>query len=408
MTGTTRATLVRLWNGLHTTWLIVGICLLLFLAAEAAARVARRVSGAEYRRAAVPESYRTSDWYVGYLRDFDASNAQRWLAYVNFGRRPSYQSRTINIDSLGRRVTPQPVSPTTPAARVYFFGGSTMWGTGQRDDHTIPAEASRRLQQLAGPGRRVEVTNFGETGYVSTQGLLKLMLQLRAGDRPDVVVFYDGINDVAATVQAGAAGLTQNESKRSTDFTMGRTIDRSVAGRGTRQDLRAVAVLELAAVHQSALLAWLQTLLPARPPARLVGSVTAAKETATVYAENVRIIDALAKTYGFTAIYVWQPSLHATDKVPTPFERHLLDNIARDSFQLRLQQVHRRIPSLVDSAVAPIAGARFIDATHVFQGDSSEVFIDWIGHNTEASVAKIVDTFWPTLSAAVAVRLNHR
>ena len=32
------------------------------------------------------------------------------------------------------------------------------------------------------------VTNFGETGYVSTQNLIALMLELRAGRRPDVVV----------------------------------------------------------------------------------------------------------------------------------------------------------------------------------------------------------------------------
>lgn len=405
MTATTRTMLLRAWDGLRTTWLILGVCLLLFVVAEAAVRVARRVSGVEYRRAAVPESYRTSDWYTGFARDQDGSNAQRWLAYVNFGRRPSYHSRTVNIDSLGRRITPEPTVPAAPAARVFFFGGSTMWGTGQRDDHTIPAEASRRLQQMVGPGRRVEVTNFGEAGYVSTQGLLKLMLQLRAGDRPDVVVFYDGINDVVATVQARVAGLTQNEAKRISEFNMGRAIDRNVPARGTRQDLHAVAVLELAAVHQSALLAWLQTLLPARRPERLIGPVTAAKETAASYAENVRIIEALSKTYGFTAIYVWQPSLHATDKVLTPFERHLLDNIAKDSFQHRLQEVHRVIPPLVDSAVAPIAGSRFVDATHVFSGDSSEVFIDRIGHNTEASVPKIVDAFWPALRAAVGARV---
>ena len=94
-----------------------------------------------------------------------------------------------------------------------------MWGTSQRDDKTIPAEASRRLQALAGPSRRIEVTNFGENGYVLTQEVIELMLQLRKGNVPDIVVFFDGINDAGATVQWGEGGNTQNESKRVAEFT---------------------------------------------------------------------------------------------------------------------------------------------------------------------------------------------
>ena len=44
--------------------------------------------------------------------------------------------------------------------------------------------------------------------------VLQLMLDLRTGERPDVVMFYDGINDVASAVQRGVAGDPQNESRR--------------------------------------------------------------------------------------------------------------------------------------------------------------------------------------------------
>src|SRR5439155_17899889 len=139
-----------------------------------------------------------------------------------------------------------------------FFGGSTMWGTSQRDDHTIAAEAAHRLQALAGPNARVEVTNFGETGYVNTQELLQLMLELRAGHRPDVVVFYDGLNEVAATVQGGTAGLPQNESKRVAEFTMGRALDRTGFDQGLRFDLRRIALLGGQAIKQLAIDDWAQ------------------------------------------------------------------------------------------------------------------------------------------------------
>ena len=57
------------------------------------------------------------------------------------------------------------------------------------------------------------VTNFGETGYVSTQNLIALMLELRAGRRPDVVVFYDGVNDTYSAYSQQRAGLPHNESE---------------------------------------------------------------------------------------------------------------------------------------------------------------------------------------------------
>jgi hypothetical protein len=74
-------------------------------------------------------------------------------------------------------------------------------GASQRDDHPVPAEASRRLQKLAGPGARIEVTNFGAIGYVFTHESLQLMMELRAGNHPGVVVFYDSINEGISTMR---------------------------------------------------------------------------------------------------------------------------------------------------------------------------------------------------------------
>ena len=42
------------------------------------------------------------------------------------------------------------------------------------------------------------VRNLGRRGFVSTQEVIYLMRELQAGRRPDVVVFYNGVNDAAA------------------------------------------------------------------------------------------------------------------------------------------------------------------------------------------------------------------
>ena len=76
-----------------------------------------------------------------------------------------------------------------------MFGGSTAWGEGAPDDETIPSHLARLMNVW---GVDTTVKNLGERGYVSTQEVVFLYRELQAGRRPDVVVFYDGINDAAA------------------------------------------------------------------------------------------------------------------------------------------------------------------------------------------------------------------
>ena len=102
-------------------------------------------------------------------------------------------------------------------------------------------EENRRLHQLMTEG--VDVEYYADDG-VLTAGKVALIdferperndwlvvnqFVVIAGQgqqvykrRPDVVVFYDGINDVMATVQNGRAGLPQNEANREEDFRSGR------------------------------------------------------------------------------------------------------------------------------------------------------------------------------------------
>jgi hypothetical protein len=55
-------------------------------------------------------------------------------------------------------------------------------------------------------------------GWVSTQSVIMLLRQLQHGNIPDVVVFYDGVNDTYAAYQQGFAGWPQNELNRVTEF----------------------------------------------------------------------------------------------------------------------------------------------------------------------------------------------
>ena len=71
---------------------------------------------------------------------------------------------------------------------VWFFGGSTMWGTGSSDLQTIPSH----FHSLT----NTPVYNFGEGGWNSRQSLNQLINAIGDDHNPSVVIFYSGANEV--------------------------------------------------------------------------------------------------------------------------------------------------------------------------------------------------------------------
>lgn len=65
-----------------------------------------------------------------------------------------------------------------------------MWGEGSDDEHTIPA-----LFNALNP--QYDVHNHGQLAYNSRQELDALISLYAVDTRPDIVVFYDGVNDAA-------------------------------------------------------------------------------------------------------------------------------------------------------------------------------------------------------------------
>jgi lysophospholipase L1-like esterase len=143
------------------------------------------------RRIATP-AYTDKDSARKFFRDFSRTRS----AYSSYDemRREPFASETINIDQDGLRVTPG--APANPARLLSFFGGSTMWGTGVDDAHTIPALLQRLFPHAA-------VVNYGQSAFVSAQDRAALLKRITLGAPVGTAVFYDGINDVLHLCQAG-------------------------------------------------------------------------------------------------------------------------------------------------------------------------------------------------------------
>jgi hypothetical protein len=147
-------------------------------------------------------------WKEEYLRRA-SSTAHHYVPFLIWGERP-WHSSTINVDesaigNLRRTVNPtDPACPQTQRKVIWMLGGSTLFGMGVPDMETIPSHLSRELN-AAGSGCFV-VLNLGMEGYLTNQELILLVEALKTGQRPDMVVFYDGVNEAYAAAAPGVPG----------------------------------------------------------------------------------------------------------------------------------------------------------------------------------------------------------
>ncbi len=109
----------------------------------------------------------------------------RYAPYMAWARKP-FSGKTTTINSEGERT--HLLTTDTPSRHIRFFGGSTMWGSGVDDQNTIPAHFN-----ALHPNDQAH--NHGQSGFVSRQGLARLVNLVNQNSPMQVIVFYDGCND---------------------------------------------------------------------------------------------------------------------------------------------------------------------------------------------------------------------
>jgi hypothetical protein len=145
--------------------------------------------------------------YVGTVLDDFTRLGELGFVYqpwVQFSE-PPYDGKLLHVDTdahgLPRRRTVNPSgerSEKTALLRILVLGGSTTFGYNVSDEHTWPSHLSAVLNERAiqlGLALRIEVTNYGRGYYYSTQEVFLLAQLLKGGQRPNLVVFLDGLND---------------------------------------------------------------------------------------------------------------------------------------------------------------------------------------------------------------------
>jgi lysophospholipase L1-like esterase len=109
---------------------------------------------------------------------------------------PEFEGTYTNVRG-GERVTLRMPCATCPKRTVWLIGASAAFGLGQRDEYTT---ASFLVRQGAQAGYDLTVRNLAVPGMTAVDEYHGLEAHLEHdGQRPDLVVFLDGFNDVMAT-----------------------------------------------------------------------------------------------------------------------------------------------------------------------------------------------------------------
>jgi len=145
-------------------------------------------SDAQLKRETLPNFNQDREHAVDVFKDYN-SVKHEYEPFVGWKCLP-YQGKTLTISSEGERQDALAMECSTNARQIHFFGGSTMWGEGSDDQHTIPA-----LFRQKNP--TYKVFNHGQLAYNSRQELDALITMYSKDMKGDVVIFYDGVNDAA-------------------------------------------------------------------------------------------------------------------------------------------------------------------------------------------------------------------
>lgn len=108
----------------------------------------------------------------------------------------AFQGKYVRVHAAGYRETDrrQPWPPANENFNIMFFGGSTAFGYGVGSEETLPFYLQERLDALESV-RPVQVYNFGQASFFSTQEQILFDRLLSQGVKIDLAIFFDGLNE---------------------------------------------------------------------------------------------------------------------------------------------------------------------------------------------------------------------
>jgi hypothetical protein len=234
----------------------------------------------------------------------------------------AYRGRFVNVDARGfRAIKNQSAWPPSPTNfNIFVFGGSTTFGYGVADAETIPSFLQEKLPADVG-GRRVRVFNFGRASYYSTQERILFEQLLASGQRPNLAIFIDGLNEF---LYADDAPRFSEQLEQL--FNGGLRDYRPL---GILGELPVIQKLEKLQRSVSRLAAGARRSGKPVPTQSEEQLKVLANRACEHYLNNLRLVEAVAERFQVKAAFVWQPvPAYKYDLAYHPFREPAVGNHA--------------------------------------------------------------------------------
>ena len=274
--------------------------------------------------------------------------------------------RYIEVVGAERRSF-EPEGLPADAPEVWFLGGGALWGEGQRDDHTIPSKVARLA---AAAGTPIRAVNLGQPGYTSWQSALLLEQELAVRPAPDLVVFYDGVDDVAVQLERASTDPSHYNVDGVTEALTGRDSAREQA-QDWWESYRETSVVNRLVDRLQGLVGF-QGLFPLEGVAGAQGR-SLADRVVDLHARSVDLAAFVAGEHDVPVLFTWQ----AAAGVPG-------DGGA-----------YRRVVRDPDTGPAPV-----LDLSDTLDGADPPVYLDGVLTN-ERGAALVAASLWPEVRAAL-------
>ncbi len=311
--------------------------------------------------------YENATWFKEYAKEWKkVYSIFRWEPYI-YWKPDSFQGKYININEYGLRSTYnlKKTGEQQSPVRIYMFGGSTMWGAGARDHHTI---ASLLSSLLADSGVDARISNFAQLGYVNFQEVISLLCELKNDNLPTVVIFYDGFNDVFSAFTNGVAGIPLKELNRRVEFNITKSGRRLL-----KAFVRNLRIFQL--FCEKSKLKQYTKFDAGTDENRLSDDVV------RVIRSNVKLVEDLGSAHGFSALFYWQPTIFHKNEL-TEYEQNQARIIepARPFFQATY--------SRIKSCDVLSKNMNFHYVADLFMDTNKPYYIDF-GHITEGGNLRV-------------------
>lgn len=281
-----------------------------------------------------------------------------WEPYLHYRFKPMNGKHNTIYENGQRKTKNVALKDSGTALKIFCFGGSTMYSSGARDEHTIPSELSKLIHTNF-PEQNVAITNFGCHGYTRATENIQLQRELTKNNIPDIVIFYDGVNEVISGHQNNEAGTPTNAYNRKKEFKVAHSYKKRIK----------------LMIYSSNIYRFVTTIQRKLFTGSSYKQLSARSDTlATAIAENyvgyVKISKSLEEAYGFKVFNFMQPNIYSKKNLTEAEQGYYKDQQYYENlYQLSYKSVRNDSLMITDST--------FVDISDVFDNAQTTIYVDF-------------------------------